>query len=95
LLDDTAQRAARKELVLFVSGGKLDIRGYESDFIFHAIFRDVPSGVEYWHSDYRIHDTRLPDQIPLDEAKIHTLISQIFDDLQKEGLLIPSASESR
>jgi hypothetical protein len=92
---DTAQGATRKELVLFVKGGHLDPRGNESDFIFHAIFRDPPTGVEYWHSDYRIHDARLPNQIPLDEAKVHTLISQIFDDLQKEGLLVPSGNEPR
>jgi hypothetical protein len=65
------------------------MRGGESDFIFHAIFRDSSTGTEYWHSDYRIHDGRLPDQVPLNEVKIRTLVSQIFDDLQKEGFLIP------
>jgi hypothetical protein len=86
---DPAQRGSTKELVLFVKGGNLDMRGGESDFIFHAIFRDSSTGTEYWHSDYRIHDGRLPDQVPLNEVKIRTLVSQIFDDLQKEGFLIP------
>lgn len=86
------QRAMRKELVLFVTSGHLDMRGDESDFIFHVIFRDAPAGVEYWHSDYRIHDTRMPDQIPLNETKIHTLVSEIFDDLQKDGLIVQTAS---
>ena len=89
---EAAQRRATKELVLFVKGGNLDVRGDESDFIFHAIFRDATGGTEYWHSDYRIHDARLPDQIPLNEVKIRTLVSQIFDDLQKEGFLIPPVS---
>ncbi|WP_153041196.1 hypothetical protein [Paraburkholderia monticola] len=89
---DAAQRAATKELVLFVKGGHLDVRGVESDFIFHAIFRDASTGTEYWHSDYRILDGRFPDQIALNGAKIRTLLSQIFDDLQKEGFVMPPVS---
>lgn len=78
-----------KELVLFVSGGRSTQNSADVQFVFHAIFRDTPPGIEYWHADYRVKVSTLTPWDPaFDSDTVSKLFSRIFDDLEKDGLVI-------
>jgi hypothetical protein len=77
-----------KELVLFVKSGTLMRSMGDANTVFHAILRDSPSGTEYWHADYRVKVNNVePGDPAFDEATVKKLISSIFDDLAKDGLV--------
>ena len=84
-----ASRESSKELVLFVSGGRSTQNSADVQFVFHAIFRDTPPGTEYWHADYRVKVSTLTPWDPaFDSDTVRKLISRIFDDLEKNGLVL-------
>lgn len=84
-----ASRVNGKELVLFVSGGRSTQNSADVQFVFHTIFRDTPPGIEYWHADYRVKvNTLTPWDPAFDSDTVRKLLSRIFDDLAKDGLVI-------
>jgi hypothetical protein len=84
-----APGANGKELVLFVSGGQSTQNSADVQFVFHAIFRDAPPGVEYWHADYRVKvHTLAPWDPAFDSNTVRKLISRMFEDLDKDGLVL-------
>ncbi|CAG9212252.1 hypothetical protein PSP6_300072 [Paraburkholderia tropica] len=83
-----ASRGNSTELVLFVRGGQSTQNSADVLFVFHAIFRDVPRGIEYWHADYRVKvNTLTPWDPAFDSDTVRKLIIRVFDDLEKDGLI--------
>ena len=89
-----ASRANGKELVLFVSGGQSTQNSADVQFVFHAIFRDTPPGIEYWHADYRVKvNTLTPWDPAFDGDTVRKLVSRMFDDLEKDGLVLAARQQ--
>jgi hypothetical protein len=87
-MNQTAIPSTDKELVLFLKSGTFMRNSGDANTVFHVVLRDRPPGIEYWHADYRVKVSKVaPGEPTFDEATVRKLISSIFDDLAKDGLV--------